>query len=76
MPEGIEVQPLTGDLSQEKKEMACKIEIGGELVEFKSTKELFHNEFCGTNLIFNSLSDVQYSDTKRYLELKIKQSMQ
>jgi hypothetical protein len=42
--EGIELQPLTRDLAQEKKEMPCKIEIGGELVEFKSTKELFHNE--------------------------------
>jgi len=44
VPKGIELQPLTRDLAQEKKEMPCKIEIGGELVEFKSAKELFHNE--------------------------------
>jgi hypothetical protein len=42
--ESIELQPLTGDLSREKKEMPITIDIGGELVEFKSAKELFHNE--------------------------------
>jgi len=31
VPGGIELHPLTGDLSQENKEMPCKIEIGGEL---------------------------------------------
>jgi hypothetical protein len=41
--ESIELQPLTGELSQEKKGVPCKIDIGGELVEFKSAKELFHN---------------------------------
>jgi hypothetical protein len=43
LPE-VELQLLTRELSKEKKEMPCKIEIGGELVEFKITKELFHNE--------------------------------
>ncbi len=42
MPEGNESQPLTRDLSQEKKERPCTIEIEGELVKFKSTKQLFH----------------------------------